>query len=238
MAIKNTVKKFILFIICNILLFHLIGYINYKATLNEIKSGRIIYANELGWVSRVHATATGPKQFLTRYIKKDIKINDTISYAQFLGEGISSKKIYIKVEKKYIVTENLSQIDKEILLFCIFKDVTAAYENFQGKIPYYFFTPSYSSSFANGDLTGNLISYYCAYHQIDETNFINQLTLQPFSDTLKQSLRKNTNTNKEWILPFYKGDIVDFYNKNNDFNWKKKVKEVNSSINIQTNTKY
>lgn len=236
--INNLLNKIIQFFFFFIVLFHVIGYFNYLSAISEIEHGFSVYSSELGWVNRKHAIAEGPKRFLSKYIDKPLKENDIIVYAQFMGINILSKKIYLKIEKKYIITDSLNQRDKEKVLFFIFKDVSEAFEDFQGKIPLYVMNTRYSSSFSDGDLTGDLISYYSAFNGINENLFINQLNLKPFDDSLKLSLLNNYNVNKKWILPFSKGDIVTFYLNNSDTIWHKPYKELEFVVTFQNNNQY
>lgn len=237
-CLNKWLKKSIIFVCLWLILFKVAGYAYYYITLQEIRSGSLVCSRELGWINRRHAISDGPRQFMEKYLNKDLKVNDTITYAQFMGATILSKKIYIKIEKKYVVKKNIKQTDKGKALFCMFKDVSETFESVQGRIPFYFLNPSYSSSFANGDLTGNLISYYCANKHIDENYFIDQLSLRPLNDSLKQSLKTNHNFNKRWIAPSCKNEIVEFYLDHYNFNWRNNLKEIGPTLRIQDNTEY
>lgn len=211
---NSWIKSIVFFIFFSVFLYYFLSHINYRNTLSEIKNGSLIFTPDIGWTSRKHANPTGPTTFLSKYKAPVLRKNDTITYAQLLGNFPFIPKSYrLKIEKKYILLKDVSGLEKDQLLFYIFKDVSELFEETQGKIPFYFVDLAYSSSFSPGDLTGNLIAYYCAFNNVSIENLLMQYPSVPKADALKKIKEGDFKREKEWINSSDNTVLSDFHEK-------------------------
>ena len=75
---------------------------------------------------------------------------------------IGSRYLVAGLAENRMVRAGLSPKAEEAAFLHLYVSVSTAFERLQGRFPYRLLPASYRSSFEDGDLAGNLISYYLA----------------------------------------------------------------------------
>lgn len=144
-------------------------------TLDKIKSGRISFTQELGWVNWGHAIPTNAINGIER-------LNN-------LEEVDSILSIYMQVKSHIFVVDLTGECKRYVLLgsikdsiqlryhfYSLFRKASSDLETYQGDLPFSLLSVSKESSFREGDLMGNLISVYLAETGMKIADFRNSLT--------------------------------------------------------------
>ncbi len=166
-----TRKKWIvvLFLItCGIMTFSFIRFWNGHA---DVAAGNIAYTYNCSWVDWKHARPGKVTDFINDFSTKfdQTPLNGTfkITYGQnggFKQMGYSIFSYNIAREYKILKLKEDEKTKKK-LMFQIFKDVSFLFENYQKEV---FWGILQSSAFREGDLMGNLISFYIACEEVSQ----------------------------------------------------------------------
>lgn len=97
------------------------------------------------------------------------------------------------------------------MLFHIFRDVSTKFETVQWHYPLYFPLP-FSSSFASGDLRGNLLSFYCAVKNLKPKDVIRNLNLEDSFEKKIENYRNNYRS-LDWLPANLENKFSQFYEK-------------------------
>ena len=144
-------------------------------TRNDVKTGRLVYTCNCGWVDMGHASSISPRPNVgavslwkqiqgatgnkaTREALPGFKVTytqDMHGKIPLLGIGVSASET-----KSYFVSSTLSLCQKESVALAIFMEVSMGFEALQGRFPWSLKTGD--SSFSGEDLVSNLIGFYLA----------------------------------------------------------------------------
>lgn len=89
--LKNSIVLSVCFVLIISGLSIFINYINVRA---DVKANRLIYSQELGWISMAHAQVEGTSSFINKCKNTAIKTGDTLTYAQFWGAKIFDRNLF------------------------------------------------------------------------------------------------------------------------------------------------
>ena len=131
----------------------------------EIRSGKLAYTSKAGWVNWGHARSDGVRRFLddlrARW-KQAAGGAFTVSYAQRMSCHWGWLGVESRVRRTYVVAGGLRAEELDRVGWGIFREVSAAFEEMQGRFPDSIDARSQSSSFRAGDLAGDRVAFYCA----------------------------------------------------------------------------
>lgn len=165
--------------------------------MDRIKSGKLQYCKEIGWINWGHANPENTINSFNQlqFLNKNASDSFLFNYSQkmkfkiadryFVAEYIESRKI-----KPYLTVSEEKQVFLDIFL-----SVTESFETMQSQFPYLLIPDSRKSSFRDGDLTGNLISFYIATNNTNISEVKNKLTLFDAGESLKKF---NGLSKKDW----------------------------------------
>lgn len=223
---KKSRKKLIKYSIASLGIL-LIGYIygSQKSNEQRIQEGIISYSKELGWINWNHAIPTGTQKAFKRF-KKLNEDCDTAFYYTYdlqMGLGCIVTTLYAVQSEKYLVTKIKDKVKLEKVFFEIFRSISTSFEKLQGQFPYNILSLRSSSSFREGDLMGNLISYYLTVNDITIKKFKSNIQHESKTAALKRYSkhrfeREHWSDLKAKILPIFssilkedKSDSLDQY---------------------------
>jgi hypothetical protein len=152
---KRLIILLISFLIISIVLIVLIS----DNTPKNIQKGSLQYSKELGWINWEHAN---PESTLKAYhelvLLNKLSIDSFIfNYSQKMKLKIANKFIVAECKESRIIKPFLTVEEEKLLFLNMFISVSESFERFQAQFP-----NSYHSSFREGDLMGNLISFHIA----------------------------------------------------------------------------
>lgn len=196
-----------LYILFCFFLFSFLAAIFFK--IQEIVKGDLRYYEEIGWVDWQHAKTDGTTDFINSFREATHKNNCrnvTIQYSQNM-----KMKYFVVSSMKEFYVGTIAEEAHEMAY--IFESVTEAFEKMQGKFPLVITPCIYASSFEEGDITGNNISFYCAYNHVKVEEFKNSLIERGIRYNLiaymKYILGRTTKTNN--TASKYVADYKRFY---------------------------
>lgn len=128
-------------------------------TKSNIQNGSLQFSKELGWINWGHAN---PQSTLKAYdelilLNKSSTDSFTFVYSQKMKVKIVNKFIVAECKESRIIKPFLTPDEEKLLFLNMFISVSESFENLQVRFP-----NSYHSSYREGDLMGNLISFYIA----------------------------------------------------------------------------
>ena len=200
-------------------------------TLDKIKSGRISFTQELGWVNWGHAIPTNAMNGIEELNK--------------LEDVDSMLSIYMQVKSHFFGFDLMGECKRDLSLasikdsiqlryhfYSLFRQASSDLETYQGDLPFSLLSVSKESSFREGDLMGNLISVYLAETGMKIADFRKSLT--------DYSVEKSILSCTEFHIQKHNWDSVEsiankssvsvpFYNFVKTF-FKGTQKEINSSL--------
>lgn len=155
---------------------------------DSIKSGELQYSEELGWINWGHAKPDGPKEAFDKLLRSNSENTDSfeLDYCQRMKAKLAGKWREAKYCETLKLPPSLSRKEAKSAFFDLFIEVSNGFENLQGSFPYSASVDSRNSSFREGDLTGNLIAFYCATQGIDTDAVKSRLTLYSVEESLKK----------------------------------------------------
>jgi hypothetical protein len=163
---------FIICVICSV--FYIILFFSSNSKEENILLGKLQYSKKYGWINWAHANPSSAIQLINQIHKKNnlAKEKFTIEYSQFMKLPFTSTNKFIaECKTQYLVDLSKSKQEENEAALVIFMRTSELFEEMQGSFPFFLFPPCNQSSFENGDLTGNLISFYLASNNLSMTDF-------------------------------------------------------------------
>ncbi len=170
----------------------------------RIRSGRYVHTSRLGWINWGHATVAGPKALLLDIQQRSRDAAGrpfTITYSQRQGGRIAGFWLRSTKLRTYEVAGGLTPAELNRVAFGIYVEVSDAFEEMQGSFPSCLDGASRRSSFRAGDLTGNLIGFYCALHGCEPTELLPSLGESSVEKALHALRTAPHATQRSWDLP-------------------------------------
>ena len=181
-------KRWILFLIVFLVIALPILY-TYSADYDEnnIRNGNIQYSEELGWINWKHANPYGTKVAYSELQRLNIQAVDSFNYtySQTMKYKIGNSYVVAECSESRIVKPRLTAKEEQLAFFEIFKSVSNSFEKMQAKFPFKLIPESNGSSFREGDLMGNLISYYCSVSNTHLSEIKHRMTLYDSEKSLE-----------------------------------------------------
>lgn len=189
-------RIFILFVFIIISLPFIYAYLS-DSVKNNIKNGNLQFSKELGWINWKHAIPKGTKvqfkEFQTLNTQSSVD-SFSYTYTQTMKVKIVNSFIISESSESRRIKSGLTQKEERLVFFDIFKSVSNSFEKMQAEFPYNLIPASNNSSFREGDLMGNIISFYCSVNNISINDIKNKLTISNTEESLnhynEQSLIK------------------------------------------------
>lgn len=155
---------------------------------DSIKSGELQYSEELGWINWGHAKPNGPKEAFDKLLRLNSENTDSfeLDYCQRMKAKLAGKWREAKYCETLKLPPRLSRKEAKSAFFDLFISVSKGFENLQGSFPYSASADSRNSSFREGDLTGNLIAFYCATESLAVEDVKSRLTLYSIYESWKK----------------------------------------------------
>ncbi len=172
--------KNLISILCfDILLFA--GYHHfYKSDLDaQILNGEIQYTEELGWINWGHAKPEKTIIAFNEFQEKNKSAIDSFEfqYAQHMKFKMGDEYLIATFSETRKIPPFLSVKEEKEVFLEIFASVSKSFEEMQGSFPFSLIPSCNASSYRNGDLTGDLISYYLAVSDCSTTDIKSALTM-------------------------------------------------------------
>ena len=139
-----------------------------ESTVTRIKKNEFLFCEGLGWINLGHAKPDATKEAFRRFQVQNRSATDSFSfcYTQKMAYTLAGKHIFAGFVECSLVRANLTPEEEKKAFLHIFLSVSNAFEHMQGQLPYSLFGSSRKSSFRDGDLAGDLISYYGAVSNV------------------------------------------------------------------------
>jgi hypothetical protein len=135
-------------------------------TKREDIDKRLVCTCNCGWVDKGDADARSTRPFvgaasLWKQVldesgprsKKQSELGHKVTYRQDMGKSVFGQVIRTGETRQYFVRLGLSNVDKEAVALAIFRQVSYAFEQYQG-------SRFLDSSFSAEDLVSNLLGFY------------------------------------------------------------------------------
>ncbi len=163
---------------------------------DEVKSGRLVYSCNCGWIDTGHANPNSTQAFtgakhLWEQISKETGRRSRkagvdgfkVTFAQKMGLPLFGFVLFRNgVTNEYFVRGGLSTSQKESVALAIFAEVSAAFEAYQGLT-----IIAANSSFSQEDIISDLIGFYKAVRpETDYGNLCNTLGTSESLEVFKQ----------------------------------------------------
>ena len=179
-------RKFILIGLVFILLFIAFGYLN-NGTERKIKDGEIQYSEELGWINWGHANPSGTQKAFADFKNKNqlSTTNFSFSYTQTMRYRFLGVSFFTSYNESWKIIKQPEDSNIKNAFLKVFTSVSEGFESMQNK-PIYALSGSKPSSFREGDLMGNLISFYCVVSKSSVSEVKQQLTLWNTKNSLNK----------------------------------------------------
>lgn len=190
----------------------------------QIMLDRMQYSDNCGWIDWSHAMPEGPVGLLKDVLSGGNENPDDcfpVSYSQSMGKRLGPITITAGTSITYCVDNGLNKEQRIEAAASIFRHVSEEFERLERSFPYALSPEAQGSSFQEGDLTSNLISFYRALYgysrediaegcgavgaqaslqRLEERPLNPQLGLEPFLDFGSEFPEELTGVN------FYAGD--------------------------------
>jgi hypothetical protein len=170
--------SFIFLLLCGIFIWQYVLNTNIDA---DIKAGNMQYVTCLGWVNWEHANPTSTKAAFTQLQQLNTKATDSFTFQYFQKMKVKFGGNQIVANCSQTRTYMHAQTEAQLQLFFlqIFASVSTDFEKMQAQFP-----NAKRSSFREGDLMGNLISYYAATHHLPISELKTRLQLYTIAESL------------------------------------------------------
>ncbi len=170
-----------------------------NGTEEDIRNRKLQFCKGLGWISWGHAKPGGTLKAFKKFQFLNRSSTDSFAYryAQRMKFRIGGKYLVAELAENRIVKAGLFPAAEKAAFLFIYVSVSNAFEALQARFPYRIIPASYRSSFEDGDLAGNLISYYLAVSNTSVEALKEALPLLTATQSLKE-YRKNGLGKKGW----------------------------------------
>lgn len=170
--------------------------LNFISCIHEINNGDLIYEKNIGWLDINHSIPDGAGNLIGA---------DTVyNYRQFMKISLWDWELMFGSEME--VDFESIHVPRDKVAFYVFQQVSNHFEELQGKMPFYWFDLPFSSSFAKGDISGNIVSFFCAQNNISIDSLINKFEIAPshlaFDLFLDETNFKNEVWDTDIIIPY------------------------------------
>ncbi|GAA3510513.1 hypothetical protein GCM10022393_25030 [Aquimarina addita] len=146
---------------------------------NKIEEGEIVYSNELGFINWDHAKPEGTLRAFRELQRLNRTITNTVtfSYSQQMIIRVGSFSAVAEYTEERNIPRRLTSTEELVFFLEIFTSVTESFEKMQGELPYGIIPQTKASSFREGDLMGNLLSFYIAVSDENLNEIRSDLTI-------------------------------------------------------------
>ena len=154
----------------------------------RIRRGEIQFSHELGWINWGHAKPAGTLEAFNRLQYDNLHSKDSFyfCYSQKMKFKVGSRSVVAEFTQCRNIRTKLSLQEEQEAFLEIFMGVSEGFEKMQSRFPYVLMEVSPGSSFREGDLTGNLLSFYSAAYNVSTDSIHKKLTmLKPEGCALK-----------------------------------------------------
>lgn len=204
------VKLFFLIICVICLVFYIILFFSFNSKEEKILYGKLQYSKKYGWINWAHANPNGALQLINQIHEKNSQAKEkfTIEYSQFMKLPFNSTNKFIaECKTQYLVDLCKSKQEENEAALVIFIRTSELFEEMQGSFPFFLFPPCNQSSFENGDLTGNLISFYLASNNLSMTDFKKNADTLSADQSFKLFHEFHLKKNTSWSPNFFKSEV-------------------------------
>lgn len=152
-----------------------------KSASDNIKNGSLQYSEELGWINWDHAKKSGTiKSFsVLKYLNENAMDSFSFQYSQKMKHKIGHFEAVAEVIESRKMQCGQTPEELKFNFLQIFKSTSISFENMQALFP-----NSRNSSDREGDIVGNLISFYLAINDLNREEIEKQLTLCSETESL------------------------------------------------------
>lgn len=222
------------FFLFTIIIFSIIFFAIQKVGIEEqIKSRQLIYSYNYGWIDMTHAIPTNTIKFVNKLQHKNQLAIDyyLIDYSQSVGAVYFDTPIKLEIKHTYKIKSNLDSNTLEQIGFNIFAHVSNHFEKIQN-VP--IMPIKLNSSFQEGDMTGNLISFCLATKKITSDSIKKNLNPANILASLMLYEKSKKFKNQKFFPIYYTNNkpvttplLFSFYHKNNSLftNYMKCIKK-------------
>ena len=195
-------KKVFAIILCLMLLYT--GYYSfYKNDIDvQILKGEIQYSEELGWINLGHALPNETKEAYQELQELNQVAQDSFEfvYTQQMRFRVWDQQMTAQLSESRRIPPHLNEEEVKEVFLEIFVSVSESFEQMQGSFPYSLMPGCANSSFRNGDLTGDLISYFIAVSNISTEEFKEALTIFDAKSSLEKYEDEGMKEKTNWSL--------------------------------------
>lgn len=188
---KPHTKRLILRALSTLLLLYLVVLIyNYVSCWKDIVQGELVYERNIGWLDLNHARPDGVHALLSA--------GTVHEYRQFMRIPFLDQEVFFGSE--VTLDSSYSNRRTEAMSFLVFQSISNHFEDLQGKLPFYWLDVPFSSSYAQGDIAGNIVSFYCALNQVHPDTLYSKLELVSTAEALALFLRETNFKQRAWEI--------------------------------------